>query len=95
MSMIHIMSPDELESLPDGIVVWQEANLKLITRKNYPRLMPMVMYRGMLGNFEDYLYPDELSAMDDIQLKFRYWSHKPTIETMDKEPWIIREEWRK
>ena len=93
MSMIHVMSPDELEELHDGAVVWQEVNLNKVV-ENCPKLMPLVKYHGMLGNYLAYLYPDELRAEDDIQLRFRYWSHKPTIETMENEPWIIREEWK-
>ena len=91
MGTIHVMTPDELENIPDGTVVWQE-------RKVYTniaeRLMPMVMYRGIIGNHDEYMYPDELRAMDNIQMMFRYWNFKPTLETMTKEPWIIREEWR-
>ena len=93
MDKIHIMSPDELETLPDGAVVWQETNLFEV-KKGIDRIMPMVMYHGMLGNYQEYMYPDELRAADDIQLKFRYWNYKPTLETMAKTPWEIREEWQ-
>ena len=92
MTDIHVMSPEELENLPDGAVVWQETNLHVV--KGMDRIMPMVMYHGTIANYSEYLIPDELRAMDDIQLKFRYWNYKPTLETMAKEPWIIREEWR-
>ena len=89
MNDIHVMTPDELESLPEGAVVWQE-------RHNYKandRVMPFVMYGGILGNYYEYLVPDELRAADDIQMHFRYWNYRPTVETMEREPWIIREEW--
>ena len=92
MDSIHVMSPDELERLPDGAVVWQETNLHKV--KGIDRIMPMVMYHGMIANYSEYLIPDELRAMDDIQLRFRYWNFKPTLETMGKTPWVIREEWR-
>lgn len=92
MGTIHIMSPDELENSPDGTVIWQETNLCMV--KKADRIMPMVMYHGTFANCEEYLIPDELRAMDDIQLRFRYWNFKPTLETMTKEPWIIREEWQ-
>ena len=87
MSNIHVMSPNELEKLPDGSVVWQE-------RKEPNVIMPMIMYNGIIANYEEYLYPNELRAMDDIQLNLRYWNYRPTIDTMQNEPWIIREEWR-
>ena len=93
MATVHVMSPDELEKLPDGAVVWQETNLHTV-KKGIDRVMPMVMYHGTIANYSEYLIPDELRAMDDIQLKFRYWNFKPTLETMSKEPWVIREEWR-
>ena len=93
MSKIHVMSPDELENLPNGTVIWQETNLRAV--KGIDRVMPMVMYNGIFANYSEYLIPDELRAIDDIQLKFRYWNFKPTLETMSKEPWVIKEEWRK
>ena len=93
MKKIHVMNPDELENLPEGTVVWQEANLEVINHEGFPRLMPMVMYRGMLGNYDQYLYPDELRAVDDIQMRVRCWSDKPTEEIMNKTPWIICKEW--
>ena len=93
MGTIHVMSPNELEKLPDGTVVWQEANLENVNDEDYPRLAPLIMYRGKLSNSEYFLIPDELRAADDIQLNFRYWSHRPTIEIMDATPWIICEEW--
>lgn len=91
MGNIHVMNPDELDALPDGAVIWQE-------RHDYKqfedRVQPMVKFHGMFANYYDYLYPDELRAADDIQLKVRYWNYRPTIETMAREPWIIREEWK-
>ena len=91
MNNIHIMSPDELESLPDGAVIWEEYRDYKVPLN---RVQPMVKFHGMFANYYDYLYPDELRADSDIQLKIRYWSHRPTIETMAREPWIIREEWK-
>ena len=93
MNDIHVMGPNELENLPDGTVVWQETNLHAV-KTGIDRIMPMVMYKGMLGNYQEYMYPDELRALDDIQLKFRYWNYRPTFETMMKEPWIIHKEWQ-
>lgn len=93
MATIHIMSPDELENVPDGTVVWQETNLFEV-KNGIDRIMPMVMYHGMLGNYQEYMYPDELRAADNIQLKFRYWNDKPTFNIMMSTPWAIREEWK-
>ena len=93
MGTIHVMDPNELENLPEGTVVWQEANLEIIEDETYPRLMPLVMFRGTLANYNYYLFPDELRAADDIQMRVRCWSHRPTIETMDKTTWVICEDW--
>ena len=93
MGTIHVMTPNELENLPDGTVVWQEANLETINSEDYPRLMPMVMYKGIIANYKYYLYPDELRAADDIQMRVRYWNYRPTIETMDKTTWVICKDW--
>lgn len=96
MGEIHVMNPDELENLPDGAVVWREQHSYRTDKESirYERLMPMIMYNGIIANYYEYILPDELRAMDDIQLRYRYWSHRPTIETMDKEPWIMHEEWK-
>jgi len=96
MTTIHVMSPDELENLPNGAVVWREKHDydEESESVRQTRLMPMMMYNGLIANYYEYLYPDEMRAADDIQLRYRYWSHRPTIETMDNEPWIMREEWK-
>ena len=91
MDKIHVMSPDELKGLKEGAVAWQESRVYDLNR---PRVMPMVMFNGIIGNFDEYCVPDELRSMDDTQLRFRYWNKKPLDYTMDMEPWIIREEWR-
>ena len=93
--MIHIMSPDELENLPNGTIVWREKYDYDNTTENVRdlRLMPMIMFNGIIANYYEYLYPDELRAADDIQLKYRYWNMKPTINIMTCTPWVKREEW--
>ena len=92
---IHVMTPNELESLPDGAVVWLEIHEYDNLMPGHCRIQPLVMYDGIYANNYSYVLPDELRAADNVQLTMRCWSHRPTIETMDKEPWIIHEEWIK
>lgn len=92
--MIYIMSPEELENLPNGTVVWEERREYDNTNAAKARIQPMMMYNGMISNYYNYIYPDELRSMDDIQLRFRYWSMRPTIFRMDHTPWTINEDWR-
>ena len=96
MNKPYIMSPQELTDIPDGTVVWREKHHYNNSDESVHgcRLMPMVMFNGMIANYYDYLYPDELAAADDIQLRFRYWNEKPTEEVMDNELWVLREEWK-
>lgn len=91
MGNLHIMTPNELENIPDGTVVWQERKAYTNTAE---RLIPMVMYRGIIGNYYEYMYPDELRALDNIQMMFRYWNYKPTITTMESTPWVFHKEWQ-
>lgn len=95
MSEIHVMSPKELESFPEGTVVWMETRDYKNDVPGYRRVQPLVLYNGVYANDYSYILPDELRAEDDIQLKVRCWNYRPTITTMENEPWIIREEWRK
>jgi hypothetical protein len=53
----------------------------------------MVMHAGMLGNYREYLYPDEMRAADNIQLRVRVWSGRPTEQLMNWTPWTLNKEW--
>lgn len=85
-----ILSPDEMEALPEGCLVWVEHNTEFLSG---PRLAPMVMHAGILGNYRDYLVPDEMRAPDQIQMRYRVWSGRPTVPLMDWTPWTINKEW--
>ena len=87
----RILNPKEMEELPEGACVWVEHNPQQWSRP--PRLQPMVMHAGMLGNYREYLYPDEMRAADDIQLRVRVWSGRPTEQLMDWTPWTLNKEW--
>lgn len=85
-----ILTPDELEQLPDGYLVWEERNTEFIPG---PRLQPMVAHEGVLGNYREYFLPCKLRAADSIQTRFRFWSGRPTVPLMDWTPWTINKEW--
>lgn len=94
MGEIHVMSPNELESFPEGTVIWMERRQYDNLSAKLARIQPMVLYNGIYANNYSYILPDELRAADNIQLAVRCWNYRPTIETMDKTPWVIKEEWQ-
>ena len=94
MNSIHVMTPDELESMPDGAVIWLESHEYDNLIPGYCRIQPLVMYDGVYANNYFYLLPEDLRENDN-QMGIRCWNYRPTIQTMDKEPWIVHEEWIK
>lgn len=89
----YVMPINELETIPDGTVVWMELRSydNLIT--DHARIQPMVKYGMNLGNAYSAYYIDDYK--DDYGTMERMWNYRPTIETMDNTPWIIKEEWQK
>ena len=87
MSNIHVLTNDEIETMPDGAVIWMEIR----HYQNYPllpdcaRIQPLVMYNGVYGKYFSYLVPDEFN--EEERKGIRFWSHRPTIETMNNEEW--------
>ena len=89
---------EELAAIREGDVVWQEFR-KVLTHDHHvpvtfaePILSPLVMYHGILGNYEYYLLPDEMDAADYIRMIVRVWDVKPTDKERSETPWPTKEE---
>lgn len=78
---------DNAEYIPDNLLV-----TKLPTMFDKPRVSPLVMYRGILGNEIEYLLPSEMDAADYIRMQIRIWDVKPTEQEMAETPWPTKEE---
>ena len=87
MNQIHVLTNHELETMPEGAVVWMESRhyQENPLMPDSARLQPLVMYNGVYGNYFSYLVPNEFGEEDRKEVRF--WNYRPTIETMEKEEW--------
>ena len=78
---------DDAANVPDDLPV-----LRWPVMFDKPRVSPMVMYQGILGNEMEYLVPSEMDAADHIRMQIRIWDTKPTDEERAATPWPTRQE---
>ena len=82
MSDIHVMTRDELLFAPESTVIWQEYRYNYNASAPLRRIQPLMKYAGIYTNCYSGYDP-----MDEIGTEKRFWSARPTIETMEKEKW--------